>query len=246
MSADLRDDEAVELFQCGAHRVGARQADRRVGAQNPKALISPRSIASNIATAFNPSRVAMRGAFQKRRRGRPPRRRKPYAPPVDRRGRRLRARPSRWAGRSATAGRRRAPDAPGCKMALRIALTLSVPCADWFTPWLKQVTTRPVWGEPVVEAREVGLGEAASRRGGDVGRVPRALRALRRSRTECAAIQARPSRRLPRSRSNPGTAPRPCRRDGRCRSALSAVAVRRGSMATMRVAAPARAASCRW
>ena len=31
------------------------------------ALISPRAIASNICTAFSPSWVAMRGAFQKRR-----------------------------------------------------------------------------------------------------------------------------------------------------------------------------------
>jgi hypothetical protein len=36
-------------------------------AMTQSALISPRAIASNIATALWPSRVAMRGAFQKRR-----------------------------------------------------------------------------------------------------------------------------------------------------------------------------------
>ena len=100
-------------------------------AMTQSALMSPAAIASNIATAFRPSRVAMRGAFQKRRtrstsggleahmRGEHVREPADFAP----------------AHRVGLAGERERPhagpaDAPRRKWQLTIALTLSVPCAD--------------------------------------------------------------------------------------------------------------------
>ena len=99
------------------------------------ALISPRAIASNICTAFRPSWVAMRGAFQNRRTrsmsggvkfmcaaswlASPPTSRPPIALgwPVSENG----PVPT-------------LPMRPVARWQLRIALTLSVPCADWLTP----------------------------------------------------------------------------------------------------------------
>ena len=99
------------------------------------ALISPRSIASNICTALRPSRVAMCGAFQKRRTrsissgeksmcaaswlASPPTSRPPMALgwPVSENG----PMPG-------------LPMRPVARWQLMMALTLSVPCADWFTP----------------------------------------------------------------------------------------------------------------
>ena len=105
------------------------------------ALILPRAIASNMGTALRPSRMAMRGACQNRRRrstscganamwaaswlARPPTSRPPMALgwPVNENG--------PWPRR---------PMRPVARWQLMMALTLSVPCADWFTPCEKQVT----------------------------------------------------------------------------------------------------------
>ena len=110
------------------------------------ALISPRPIASNICTAFSPSWVAMRGAFQNRRTrsmsggvkaiwaaswlASPPTSRPPIALgcPVSENG-------------DAPA----LPIRPVARWQLRMALTLSVPCADWLTPCEYSVTTRGVF-----------------------------------------------------------------------------------------------------
>ena len=109
------------------------------------ALILPRWIASNRATAFMPSPVMMLGAFQKRRTrstssgakcmwaasmlARPPTSRPPMALgwPVSENG----PMPG-------------LPIRPVARWQLMIALPLSVPCADWFTPIEKAVTTRSV------------------------------------------------------------------------------------------------------
>ena len=141
------------------------------------ALISPRPIASNIWTAFSPSWVAMRGAFQNRRTrsmsggvkpiwaaswlASPPTSRPPIALgcPVSENG-----------------------DAPGlpirpvARWQLMMALTLSVPCADWLTPCEYSVTTRGVlwniWKKSATSGfrqpgRQRGRGNAA----GDAARA---------------------------------------------------------------------------
>ena len=100
------------------------------------ALTRPSSTASNRSTALRPGRVAMRGAFQKRRTrstsagsakpmcaaswlARPPTSRPPIAFgwPVSENG----PMPGR-------------PMRPVARWQLMIALTLSVPAEDWFTP----------------------------------------------------------------------------------------------------------------
>ena len=101
------------------------------------ALTPPSAILRNSATALSPSRSAMRGAFQKRRTrstsgaekpiwaasmlARPPTSRPPIAfgCPVSENG----PRPGR-------------PMRPVARWQLMMAPTLSVPCADWLTPWL--------------------------------------------------------------------------------------------------------------
>ena len=106
------------------------------------ALISPRSIASNICTAFRPSRRTTFGAFQKRPTrsisagenaicaaswlASPPTSRPPIAFgwPVSENG----PMPG-------------LPMRPVARWQLMMLVTLSVPCADWFTPCEKQVTT---------------------------------------------------------------------------------------------------------
>ena len=102
-----------------------------------RALMRPSAILRNSATALSPSRSAMRGAFQKRRTrstsgaekpiwaasmlARPPTSRPPIAfgCPVSENG----PRPGR-------------PMRPVARWQLMMAPTLSVPCADWLTPWL--------------------------------------------------------------------------------------------------------------
>ncbi len=63
------------------------------------ALISPRSIASNICTAFSPRPQPCSARPRSGGRGRSPRARSPYGPPACWRARPPRARPWRWAGR---------------------------------------------------------------------------------------------------------------------------------------------------
>jgi hypothetical protein len=58
------------------------------------------------------------------------------------------------------AGQREGPprpaDAAGGEVAMQDGATLSVPCADWLTPWLQAVTTAGVLGPERVEGRDVG------------------------------------------------------------------------------------------
>ncbi len=130
------------------------------------ALISPRPIASNSCTAFNPSWVAMRGAFQNRRTRsmsggvksicaaswleRPPTSRPPIALgcPVSENG-----------------DAPILPIRPVARWQLRIALTLSVPCADWLTPCEYSVTTRGVAANIWKNFVDVAFGEARRERG---------------------------------------------------------------------------------
>ncbi len=58
------------------------------------------------------------------------------------------------------------PILPVARWQLRIALTLSVPCADWLTPCEYSVTTRSALGKHLEECRNVLLGEAGRQRGG--------------------------------------------------------------------------------
>ena len=100
------------------------------------ALISPRAMASNICTALRPSPVTRFGACQKRRTQlRSAVDQSPCGRPACWRARRPRVRPWRWAALSAKADRSpRLPMRPVARWQLMMALTLSVPCADWFTP----------------------------------------------------------------------------------------------------------------
>ena len=200
------------------------------------ALIAPRSIASNSSTAFRP------GARRHRRR----------APEPRRRGRRRRAKvhvggelvgePADLAPahRVGLAGEReraaaRLADAAGREMALRIALTLSVPCADWLTPWLKAVTTRRSRATTASKnaARSRSASAAVARRSSRdrrdrarlrerLARSPTCARRHRRGRRR-RCRRSRPAGRQNSATSVPGAI-------GRCRSAVSAVAVRRGSI----------------
>ena len=131
------------------------------------ALISPRPIASNICTAFSPSWVAMRGAFQNRRTrsmsggvkamcaaswlASPPTSRPPIALgwPVSENG------------EAPTL-----PMRPVARWQLMIALTLSVPCADWLTPCEYSVTTRGVSGKHAEEGGNILLCKPGGKRGG--------------------------------------------------------------------------------
>ena len=75
------------------------------------------------------------------------------------------ARPSRWAGRSATAGPMPGlPIRPVARWQLMMALTLSVPCADWFTPCEIAGDRARLRREQLEELRDIGFLEAG--RGG--------------------------------------------------------------------------------
>ena len=110
------------------------------------ALISPRAMASNIWTAFRPSWVAMRGAFQNRRTRSMSGGVKPIwaaswlaSPPTSRPPIALGC-PVSENGDAPTL-----PIRPVARWQLTMALTLSVPCADWLTPCEYIVTTRAVF-----------------------------------------------------------------------------------------------------
>ncbi len=129
------------------------------------ALTSPRAIASNSCTALSPSWVAMRGAFQNRRTRSmsggvkficaaswlesPPTSRPPIALGC----------PVSENGDAPTL-----PIRPVARWQLMMALTLSVPCADWLTPCEYSVTTRSRGGKHLEELCHVALGEAGRQR----------------------------------------------------------------------------------
>ena len=105
------------------------------------ALILPRAMASNSCTALSPSRVATRGACQKRPTRSMSSAVKPIweaswlaSPPT--------SRPPMALGWpvSENGPCPRRPMRPVARWQLMMALTLSVPCEDWFTPCEKQVT----------------------------------------------------------------------------------------------------------
>ena len=85
------------------------------------------------------------------------------------------------------------PMRPVARWQLMIALTLSVPCADWLTPWRTAVTRARRAGEQFVEARRSRAVEAAVARRPRVERrsLGARRRALRRSPSACAATQSR-------------------------------------------------------
>ena len=108
------------------------------------ARMRPSATARNMSTAFRPGRSGIRGASQKARTAE----------------RCIGSSRSRWqASMLASPPTSRPPIALGCPVTengpipgrpirpvamwqFRMAFTLSVPAEDWFTPWLKMVTTR--------------------------------------------------------------------------------------------------------
>ena len=129
------------------------------------------------------------------------------------------------------------PMRPVARWQLMMALTLSVPCADWFTPCEKQVTAFVVGAEQLEEARDVGRRQGRSPRAvaATSGAISRARASASAKPVVCASmkswssapISARCTSRPQNSAvSVPGAI-------GRNRSASSPVAVRRGSMTTI-------------
>ena len=129
------------------------------------------------------------------------------------------------------------PMRPVARWQLMMALTLSVPCADWFTPCEKQVTALLVGAEQLEEARDVGFVEA--------GRSARLRQRRARSRARARARRRSPScaRRYSAGRARRSSARCTSRPENsavsvpgaiaRNRSASSPVAVRRGSITTI-------------
>src|SRR6185437_8619373 len=131
----LRDHEQLELLHRLAHAICVRQRHGQIGADHPQRLdLATRDRLEHLHR-LSPSWVAMRGAFQKRRTrsmsggekpicaaswlARPPTSRPPIALgwPVSENG-----------------DAPILPMRPVARWQFRIALTLSVPCADWLTP----------------------------------------------------------------------------------------------------------------
>ncbi len=116
----------------------------------------PSATARNMSTAFRPGRSGMRGASQKARTAE----------------RCIGSSRSRWqASMLASPPTSRPPIALGCPVTengpipgrpirpvamwqFRMAFTLSVPAEDWFTPWLKIVTTRSCGDPEAAEPRD--------------------------------------------------------------------------------------------
>ena len=101
------------------------------------ALMRPSATASNMSTALRPSPATRFGAFQKRRTRSRSAAEKPMcaasmlaSPPT--------SRPPMALGWpvSDSGPEPGLPMRPVARWQLRMALTLSVPCADWLTPWL--------------------------------------------------------------------------------------------------------------
>ena len=140
------------------------------------------------------------------------------------------------------------PMRPVARWQLMMALPLSVPCADWFTPWENAVTTRFVPAKsakkratsaserPVAAAVAAMLGAMAAAR----SRAPsKPLVWSPTKRSSRAPVPARcTSRPENRAVSVPGSRPRK-------RSASSPVWVRRGSITTSLVPRLARASTMR-
>ena len=139
------------------------------------------------------------------------------------------------------------PMRPVSRWQLMIALALSVPTSDWFTPWLQRVTTRGVSANQRKKvARSAGWRPVSS---AACGAVARAASSAAPSPCVCSAIHARSAHPSASrcARSAPNSATSEPGRSGRCRSAPSQVAVRRGSMTTTRIEGRiALAAATRW
>ena len=211
-----------------------------------RALISPRAQARNRSTAFRPGFEATAGARQCARTAsrcaasssdkwlasmldRPPTSRPPIALgcPVTENG----PMPGR-------------PIRPAARWQLMIAFTLSTPEVDWFTPCEKTVTIFSV---------DIQRSKNAERSDGDnsvavTSSDRAATSASGRPSTCCARYLASSAPRRSISASKPlnSATSEPGAR-ARCRSAISEVAVRRGSMFTTRMAGRAAfAAAMRW
>ena len=140
------------------------------------------------------------------------------------------------------------PIRPVARWQLMIALPLSAPELDWFTPWDHSVTTfsrrthsdrnasRSAGERPVASAVRARSQARASRRA--AGRP--SVWAATYSQSMAPSASMRASRALKSAASAPGLTPR-------CRSARSEVAVRRGSIVTTRIPGRAAfAAASRW
>ncbi|CAH0222917.1 hypothetical protein ROS9278_02454 [Roseomonas sp. CECT 9278] len=121
------------------------------------------------------------------------------------------------------------PIRPVSRWQLMIALALSVPALDWFTPWLQSVTVRGLAAQaPQKRATSAGSSPVSS---AARGAMARAAANASTAPSACASSHARSARpwssRCASSPANsatslPGSS-------GRCRSAPAQVAVRRGS-----------------
>ena len=133
------------------------------------------------------------------------------------------------------------PIRPVARWQLMIALTLSVPAEDWFTPCEYSVTVALGGGEPVVEttARPQTTGPSRRRLLRADGIESRAASSAASNRLVWRADASRDRRRRRSARVDEQAVEQrdvACRASSaRCRSASSQVAVRRGSMTTTRV-----------
>ena len=130
------------------------------------------------------------------------------------------------------------PMRPVARCTLRIALTLSVPCADWLTPWLKQVTTR---GVAIHNSKKFARSASARpQRAPSLARSGAISRARASAstkpvvcRVDIGAVERAALGDFDEQPRRTGPCPCPARRQDADRRS-SAVAVRRGSMTTMR------------
>ena len=141
------------------------------------------------------------------------------------------------------------PIRPVARWQLRMALTLSVPCADWLTPCEYSVTARGVSREHLEEVCDIGLGKSGRQRGrddaaGDAARPRQRVFETCGVAFDVAAVERAGIGEMHQQPANnavsvPGFNPRN-------RSASPEVSVRRGSITTMRAPRACLLASMRW
>ena len=186
----IGDDDEVASLQRRAHAAGIGQADRRIGAGDPQRLDAavarprrtgrppsgPACVAMSRRAPEPPTRSIAAGVVERHVRGQLVGEAADLAPAhgVGLAGERERPQPGR-------------PIRPVARWQLMMALTLSVPCADWFTPWLidgeaplgrartsRRSARHPPRDSPhprrdLVDA--AGIGVRQSERGVEAGRV---------------------------------------------------------------------------
>ncbi len=130
------------------------------------------------------------------------------------------------------------PIRPVARWTLIMALTLSVPAEDWFTPWLNRLTTRPV---PANQSKNLATSAASRPQQAAVAAASGVCARARAiaSAAPVVAFETYSSSNTPlpaRCASNPvNRATSVPGASDKCRSAPSQVAVRRGSITTMRI-----------